>query len=101
MFGMFYQDNSFNQDISDWDITSVTNFRFFATTVTFSTSNYDAILEDWEDTLQAAFPNGTGYSPSITIDFGTSEYTGGGAAAAARASLVSNFGWTIADGGIA
>ena len=101
MFGMFYQDNSFNQDISDWDITNITDFRFFATSVTFSTSNYDAILEDWEDTLQATFPNGAGYLPSITIDFGNSEYTGGGAAATARASLVSNFNWTITDGGIA
>ena len=101
MFGMFYLDNSFNQDISDWDITSVTDFRFFATSVTFSTSNYDAILEDWEQTLQATFPNGAGYLPSITIDFGSSKFTGGGAAATARASLVSNFNWTITDGGIA
>jgi len=51
--------------------------------------------------LQAAFPNGSGYTPSITIDFGTSKYTGGGAAAAAHASLGSVFGWSIVDGGIA
>ena len=101
MFTMFYLNNSFNQDVSDWDITSVADFRFFATSATFSTSNYDAILIGWEATLQAAFPNGSGYTPSITIDFGTSKYTGGGAAAAAHASLGSVFGWSIVDGGIA
>ena len=101
MYAMFYLANSFNQDISDWDITSVTDFRFFATSRTFSTTNYDAILIDWETTLQVAYPNGSGYLPSITIDFGTSQYTGGGTAATARASLISNFGWGITDGGIA
>jgi len=51
--------------------------------------------------LQAAFLNGSGYSPNINIRFGNSQYTGGGAAATARASLISNFGWGITDGGIA
>ena len=34
-----------------------------------------------------------------TINFGGSRYTLGGAAAAARASLISVYGWTIIDGG--
>lgn len=101
MFAMFSNAKAFDQDISDWDITSVTDFSSFSQRATFSTTNYDAILEDWEQTLQAAFPNGTGYTPNISINFGNSEYTGGGAAATARASLVSNFGWSIVDGGIA
>ena len=65
------------------------------------TISYDATLIGWEATLQSAFPSGTGYTPTISISFGSSEYTGGGAAATARASLISNFGWTITDGGIA
>jgi len=101
MYGMFSRASSFDQDISDWDITSATNFNFFASNATFSTTNYDAILIGWEATLQATFPNGSGYAPNISINFGSGEYTGGGAAAAARASLVSNFGWSIVDGGIA
>ena len=101
MSAMFFTATSFDQNISNWNITSVTNFNSFANSTTFSTSNYDAILIGWEATLQAAFPNGSGYTPTIGINFGNSEYTGGGAAATARASLVSNFGWTITDGGIA
>tara|TARA_R110000796_G_scaffold182879_2_gene299380 strand:+ start:126 stop:563 length:438 start_codon:yes stop_codon:yes gene_type:complete len=123
---MFYQAESFNQNINswnvssipsmdnmmgrayafdysleDWDISDVTNLYRFFRDCTLSTSNYDSTLIGWEATLQAAYPSGTGYTPTITIEFGNSEYTGGGAAATARASLISNFGWTITDGGIA
>ena len=97
---MFRGASSFNQDLSDWNIINVTNFNDFARSTTFSTTNYDAILIGWEATLQATFPNGSGYTPTISINFGNSEYAGGGAAATARASLVSNFNWTITDGGI-
>ena len=101
MSNTFFGATSFDQNLSSWDIANVTNFTNFSKNSTFSTSNYDAILIGWEATLQAAFPNGTGYTPTISINFGNSEYTGGGAAATARASLVSNFNWTITDGGIA
>jgi len=101
MFRMFRSASSFNQDLSDWNIINVTNFSDFGRGTTFSTTNYDAILIGWEATLQATYPNGSGYTPSITIDFGSSQYTGGGTAATARASLISNFGWGITDGGIA
>ena len=96
------QQTAFNQNIGIWDITSVSSFLFFLTsTNSLTTANYDAILIGWEATLQAAFPNGSGYTPSISINFGNSEYTGGGAAEASRTSLINNFNWTITDGGIA
>ena len=101
MTNTFFGSTSFDQNLSSWDIVNVASFTNFAKNTTFSTSNYDAILIGWEATLQAAFPNGTGYTPTISINFGNSEYTGGGAAATARASLISNFNWTITDGGIA
>jgi hypothetical protein len=101
MSNTFFGSTSFDQNLSAWDIANVTNFTNFAKSSTFSTSNYDAILIGWEATLQAAFPNGTGYTPTININFGNSEYTGGVAAATARASLISNFSWSITDGGIA
>jgi len=100
-FSLAIRDTNVDQNLSSWDITSATNFTSFAQNTTFSTSNYDAILIGWEATLQAAFPNGSGYTPSISINFGNSEYTGGAAAEAARTSLINIFNWTITDGGIA
>jgi len=92
--------DSFNRDLSTWDITSVSNFtNFMANATGLSTVNYDALLVGWEATLQATWAGGTGYPYTINIHFGGSKYTGGGAADAARASLITNFGWTITDGG--
>lgn len=99
MSNTFFRATSFDQNLSSWDIANVTSFSNFAKDIAFSTANYDAILIGWEATLQSAFPNGTGYTPTISINFGGSEYTGGGAAEAARASLINNFNWTITDGG--
>jgi len=101
-FSRMFDNSSFNKDISFWDITNGSNFNdFLRINTTLSTANYDAILIGWNATLQATYPNGSGYTPSIGIDFGNSEYTGGGAAEAARTSLINNFNWTITDGGIA
>ena len=97
---MFYSSSSFNQSLSLWDVSNGVDLSFMFQNVTLSTANYDATLIGWEATLQAAFPSGTGYTPTISISFGNSQYTGGGAVATARASLISNFGWTITDGGI-
>ena len=97
---MFKDAGSFNQSLN-WDITSVINMLNMFQGITLSTTNYDAILIYWENVLNTAFPGGTGYTPTISITFGGSQYTGGGSAAAARASLISNFNWTITDGGIA
>jgi surface protein len=101
MSNTFFGATSFDQNLSSWDIANVTNFTNFAKNITFSTSNYDAILIGWESTLQGTYPNGSGYTPIISINFGGAEYTGGGAAEAARTSLINNFSWSITDGGIA
>ena len=102
MINMFRDNDIFDQDLSSWNIVSVafaTSFMFNAGG--FSVANYDALLIGWEATLQAAFPSGTGYTLTPAWNFGGSQYTSGGAAANARASLVSNFNWTIIDGGTA
>ena len=99
MDSMFDNAASFDQSLN-WDITSVLNMYNMLQNITLSTTNYDAILIYWENVLDTAFPGGTGYTPTISITFGGSQYTGGGTAAAARASLISNFNWTITDGGI-
>jgi surface protein len=86
------------------DITGVENFdieglnntnsldSFMTNGATLSTARYDALLANWD--AQNPFD---GMSP----DFGNSTYTAGGAAAAARANLISTDGWTITDGGTA
>ena len=93
--------NNLNQDLSSWNINKVTNMASILVNTSLDTINYDLLLVSWEATLQSQFPNGAGYSLTPSPSFGNTKYTGGGSAATARASLVSNFNWTITDGGIA
>jgi len=83
---------SFNQDISSWDINQVSNFNLFMYSTTISTANYDALLIAWDAQGAMAY--------SGTVSFGTSQYTSGGAAEAARTSLIAKWGG-ITDGGAA
>ena len=100
MWNAFNGMSSFSQDISSWNVNKLTNADNFFSNSNLSTLNYDLILIGWEANLQTQFPNGTGYSKTPYIGFGITKYTGGGSAASARASLISNFNWTITDGGI-
>jgi len=59
---------------------------------TLSTANYDALLIAWDAQGAMSF--------SGTANFGGSRYTSGGAAEAARTSLISKWGGII-DGGAA
>jgi surface protein len=85
-------------NFSGWDVTNLQVASGF-TSFTLTTANYDATLVAWEAQLQAAYPGGVGYTPINSIRFGASQYTLGGAAETARASLINTFGWTITDGG--
>ena len=101
MWNGFNGTSAFNQDISSWNINKLGQADSFFQGTNLSTLNYDLILIAWESSLQSQFPNGAGYSKTPNLGFGNAKYTGGGSAATARASLVSNFNWTITDGGIA
>ena len=91
MHDMFYNSGAFDQDISSWDINQVTDFAdFLRLNTTFTTANYDQLLIGWE--AQAPVFSGA-------INFGTVQYTLGGAAETARDSLINTYGWTISDGG--
>jgi surface protein len=93
MNDMFFNSDSFNQDISAWQISQATNLNNLMTNATgLSTANYDALLIAWD--AQGAM------SYSGTVNFGGSKYTAGGAAEAARTSLISKWGGII-DGGAA
>ena len=114
-FGMFNLCSSLNPDVTNWDTSLATNmFRMFRVTLLdrnlsgfninnvtnftefmtasqgLSNSNYDATLISW-----------AAQSPQlgISINFGGSKYTLGGAAETARNKLINTYGWTIVDGG--
>lgn len=76
--------------VNNWNITSVTNMLYMFYGVTLMTVCYDAILIAWEG---QAVQNG------VSFHGGSSKYTGGGAAEAARTALIGDHTWTITDGG--
>jgi hypothetical protein len=82
--------SSLNQNLSSWNILKATNLSFVLGSTPLSTANYDAILIGWNN--QAPFR-------TLSAGFGNAKYTLGGAAEAARVSLISTSGWTITDGG--
>ena len=91
MIFMLRNADLFNESLSSWDISNVTNFTSFMNgSDGMSTANYDATLISWANQTPQL---------NITIDFGGSQYTLGGAAEAARNTLINTYGWTITDGG--
>lgn len=76
--------------LDTFNIESVTSFSnmFFGTKL--STVEYDKVLISWD---------GQDAVNSLAVNFGTSKYTLGSAAATARAGLIANDLWTITDGG--
>jgi surface protein len=93
MNNMFLNQTGFNQSISNWNVSLVTNLNNFMAGKTFSdysTANYDALLIGWASRPVQA---------SRSVNFGTIKYTA--AAVAARAILTSApNNWTIVDGGL-
>jgi len=89
MSSMFNGATSFDQNISSWDITSVTDMTSMFVSVTLSTANYSAILIGWE---------GQSVQDDVTFHGGSSKYSAG-AAATARQALIDDHNWSIDDGG--
>jgi surface protein len=86
---MFRNATAFDQDISAWNVSKVIGMDYIFLGATLSTANYDALLIGWES--QAVIN-------SIHFSGGNSKYSAG-AAAEARARLISDHFWTITDGG--
>lgn len=80
--------------IDQWDIGSCTDLNYFLDGSELTTVAYDAALIAW-DSLPSVQPQ------TNSVHMGASKYTGGGAAEAARTSLIAKFGQSIIDGGVA
>ncbi len=93
MSDMFANATAFNQPIGAWNVSNVTIMTGMFSSVQLSTANYDDLLIGWS----TISPNETPLKPNVTFSGGNSKYCNG---ASARASIISNYGWTITDGGL-
>jgi len=89
MSSMFRGASSFNQGIGGWNVSSVTDMSLMFHGVKLSTPNYNSLLINWS---KLSLQNG------VSFDGGNSRYSE--EAQDARQYLITNFGWTISDGGI-
>jgi surface protein len=78
-----------NFSLASWDVSGTTDLTGIIRSTTFSSANYSATLIGW-----AAQPF---IRPNTVFNVGSVQYTA--EAAAARATLVDTYGWTITDGG--
>jgi len=76
-------------DISDWNVSALTDCTYLMYGTSFSTVNYDKMLIAWQ-----AKP----HMPNVPFHAGTAKYSPG-APSAAKASLEAD-GWTFTDGGL-
>ncbi|UJH66977.1 BspA family leucine-rich repeat surface protein [Allomuricauda sp. SCSIO 65647] len=89
MAEMFKDDEFFDQSLANWNVTSVTSMVEMFLDAGLSTANYDATLIGW-----AAIPV---LQSNVVFDMANSTYCDG---AAARQTIIDNFGWTINDSGL-
>jgi hypothetical protein len=89
--GYMFRGSSFNQDISDWNVSSLIDAPGFLDLTNFSTENYNKLLNSWA----AQRPN---LRSGVDLGVGSVNYSG--QAITAHNILTSNpYNWIISDGG--
>ena len=85
----FYGATSFNQDISNWNVSTITTMTNMFTNITLSTTNYNLLLNTWSL-----------LSLQNNVDFhaGSSKYSYG-LTTISRNKIINNYNWTITDDG--
>jgi len=76
--------------LDTWDISTVSNMKDFLRGSTITTTEYDKLLVAW---------NALNPVSGLSVNFGTSKYTIGSPAEAAKSNLILSDLWTITDGG--
>jgi hypothetical protein len=86
---LFHTRTDFNYDLSSWDISNVTNMFMIFHSSGLSTANYDNILNGWSQ---------QDVQPNVELGAGQSIYFC--SSSDARMSLIENYNWNIIDGGL-
>ena len=88
---MFRQATAFNQNLGGWDVSAVKTMDHMLEGATnFSGPNYDKLLIGWSNLpfLQM----------NVSFSAGNTQY-GNGPGSVAKVSILSNYNWSISDGG--
>lgn len=90
---MFYNCSSFNQDLSEWDFSNLTNSESFSDAfynTSMSVDNYDALLNNLNETL--TLPSNVSFDMGLNVKYSLRGKV-------SRNALVSK-SWEIVDGGV-
>jgi hypothetical protein len=85
---MFKDAVSFDQNLGGWNVSRVFWMESMFSGATLSTENYNSLLNGWSEQTLKEY---------VVFSGGNSKYSSAGAAA--RAKIISDFSWTITDGG--